>query len=100
MPVVDDEGCYLGAALAGEVVSDAAGQDDQDLPRAVDLARRLPELGPDTSLHDALRALTEHDATGLPVVASPGDPPVGWIDHRDVLTSYAAADGHDRPGPP
>lgn len=99
-PVVDDEGCYLGAALAGEVVFDAAGQDDQDPPRAVDLARRLPVLGPDTSLHDALRALTEHDVTGLPVVASPGGPPVGWIDHRDVLTSYAAADGHDRPGPP
>lgn len=95
-PVVDDEGRYLGAALAEELVFDAVDDADRDLPRAVDLARRLPELEPGTSLHDALRALTEHDATGLPVVASPGEAPVGWIDHRDVLTSYTA-DPPDHP---
>ena len=100
MPVVDDEGRYLGAALAGETALDVGGQVGVAAPRAADLARRLPELTPGTSLHDALRTLTAHDATGLPVTATPGEPPIGWIDHRDVLTSYGAADPGGRPAGP
>ncbi|MFD1234130.1 chloride channel protein [Pseudonocardia benzenivorans] len=87
VPVVAPDGSHLGFAVANELVDEA--DDRRDDVSAGDLARRLPELVPAMSLHDALSCLADHDATGLPVVERPGGPPIGWIDHRDVLmTSY------------
>ena len=88
-PVTDD-GSYVGAVLAPEL---GPGEDDgADAPRlARDLARALPELRPEVSLHHALATLAAHEATGLPVVAEPGGAPVGWLDHRDVLAAYGSA---------
>jgi len=99
VPVVDADGNHLGAAVAEELADEAADQRGDG--RAGDIARRLPELRRSTSLHDALRSLAANDAMGLPVVDLPGGSPVGWIDHRDILSAYSvsarSADGpnHD-----
>ncbi|GAY12729.1 chloride channel protein [Pseudonocardia sp. N23] len=97
VPVVDADGARVGAAVAEDLVDDVGERRDE--PRAGDMARRLPELDPGTSLHDALQLLADHDVTGLPVVSSPGGAPVGWIDHRDVLTTYRLAPPAGEPPP-
>ncbi|GAA5125664.1 chloride channel protein [Pseudonocardia adelaidensis] len=88
----DRRRAYLGAVLAQELEPGENG--DVDAPRlARDLARKLPELRPDLSLHHALAALADHEASGLPVVSEPGGAPVGWLDPRDVLAAYGARRG-------
>ncbi len=88
-PVTDDDGSYLGAILVEEL--DPGEDDSPGAPRhARDFARVLPELHPDLSLHHALAMLAAHEATGLPIMAEPGGPPIGWLDHRDVLAAYGS----------
>ena len=88
-PVIDDDGSYLGAILVPEL-----DPEEDDIPgtlrHARDFARMLPELHPDLSLHHALAMLAAHEATGLPIVAEPDGPPIGWLDHRDVLAAYGS----------
>jgi chloride channel protein, CIC family len=88
-PVTDDDGSYLGAILVPEL--DPEEDEGPGEPRhARDFARMLPELHPDLSLHHALALLAAHEATGLPITTEPGGPPIGWLDHRDVLAAYGS----------
>jgi CIC family chloride channel protein len=88
LPVRGPDGRYRGAVATAEL---APG--DRDGVTAGDRAAMLPALHTSDSLRYALRALTEHETTGLPVLAD--DRLVGWLDHRDVLTAYGHRDtGH------
>jgi chloride channel protein, CIC family len=88
LPVIDDAGRYRGAVTARE--AEHSARDNAVDVTAGDLARELPTLRPGNSLDDALRALTDHDATGVPVLSPDDRQLIGWLNHRDILSAYSA----------
>ncbi|WP_284740357.1 chloride channel protein [Amycolatopsis sp. RTGN1] len=87
LPVVDEEGRYQGCVTA-QAVAEALG-DDHD-GTVGDLAELPPLVTCETSLADALTALTNAPGTGLPVLD--GDHQLtGWLTHQAVLSSLASA---------
>lgn len=88
LPVVDDDGIYRGAVTSREVEQSA--RDNSLDVTATDLARTLPGLHPDTSLHQALGLLASHEGSGVPVLSADGDRVLGWLHQRDVMRAYAA----------
>ncbi len=61
---------------------------DNRAATAAQICARTPSLRPDATLHDAMPLLHEHNMTGDPGVAD-NVLVVGWLDHRDVLATYA-----------
>jgi CIC family chloride channel protein len=85
LPVVDEEGRYQGCVTA-QAVAEALG-DDHD-GTVGDLAELPPLVTCETSLADALTALTNASGTGLPVLN--GDHQLtGWLTHQAVLSALA-----------
>jgi CIC family chloride channel protein len=95
LPVHDAGGHYRGAVPAV-----AVGPTRPTDGKAVDVAVPLPELDPGDSLRSALRALADHEETGLPVRRGADGPLLGWLDHRDILTAYRRALPRIAPPPP
>ncbi|MEV6647865.1 chloride channel protein [Amycolatopsis sp. NPDC051371] len=87
LPVVDAEGRYQGCVTA-RAAAEALG-DDRD--GTVDELAELPPLVTgETTLADALTALTNAPGTGLPVLA--GDHRLaGWLTHQSVLFAITPA---------
>ncbi|KQR99560.1 chloride channel protein [Williamsia sp. Leaf354] len=86
VPVVDEGGLYRGCVSARGIA------EAMQLPsaRAVTVAQiaELPEaVTADSTLDEALEAMADHAGTGLPVLDADHDRVVGWITHRDVLTT-------------
>ncbi|WP_033288084.1 chloride channel protein [Amycolatopsis jejuensis] len=87
LPVVDDEGRYQGCVTARAVAEAVA--DDHEGPVG-DLTELPPLVTCDSTLADALDALTHAPGTGLPVLAG-ADELTGWITHQSVLTALKPA---------
>ncbi|HEY3465100.1 MAG TPA: chloride channel protein [Amycolatopsis sp.] len=87
LPVVDEEGRYQGCVTA-QAVAEALGDDfDGTVGK---LAELPPLVTCETSLADALTALTNAPGTGLPVLD--GDHRLaGWLTHQSVLSAVASA---------
>jgi CIC family chloride channel protein len=88
LPVIDDSGNYRGVVTSVE--AEQSARDNTLDTTAGQLARSLPSVRPDTTLHDALRALAGHDASGIPVLAGDDDRVTGWLHPRDILRAYSA----------
>ncbi|GAA2864084.1 chloride channel protein [Pseudonocardia halophobica] len=89
LPVTAPDGRFRGAVVTADL-----DPGDRDGTTAGHRATLLPALHSGDSLHHALRALSHHETTGLPVLAD--DRLVGWLDHRDVLTAYGRGSTEDR----
>ncbi len=86
LPVIGDDGCYHGCVTA-RAVAEALASDGQDVGTTVtDLAELPPLVTRDSSLADALTALTNAPGTGLPVLTT-DDQLTGWITHQSILDS-------------
>ncbi|HET9256592.1 MAG TPA: chloride channel protein, partial [Pseudonocardiaceae bacterium] len=85
LPVIGDDGYYQGCVTARGVAEALA--DDQGVGGTVaDLAELLPLVMRDSSLAEALTALTDAPGTGLPVLVNDNQL-VGWITHQCILDS-------------
>ncbi|MCX4758614.1 chloride channel protein [Kitasatospora purpeofusca] len=86
LPVVADNGAYLGVVTArrvAETLSDAAHDDAN-----VTSVSHLPKpVTPDMDLAEALSALVAAEGAGLPVLDASGAYLEGWISHQAVLTA-------------
>ncbi|MEZ5081345.1 MAG: chloride channel protein [Thermoleophilia bacterium] len=89
LPVLDDDGDFIGTVSARSVAQ--ALVDDVDVPLA-DLVQLPPRIVPSHSVSKAVAALTEITGAALPVVADDGERLVGWLSYTHVF-------GHLRPGP-
>jgi CIC family chloride channel protein len=95
LPVVDENGHYLGILAAHDVMDAlAAGH----AAAVGDLMLEAESLPPAASIGDVVRVL---DA-GAPAVAiaDSGGVLVGWVRHRDVLAALVRAGDETRPAPP
>ncbi|RLV74597.1 chloride channel protein [Streptomyces rapamycinicus NRRL 5491] len=92
LPVTGRNGRYAGVVTA-RAVAEALTEPDPALdahatPRLVaDLAERPPTVTTGTPLSGALHTLVTADATGLPVLETEHDEPVGWLTHQTVLNA-------------
>ena len=85
LPVVDNDGAYLGVLDAHDVMTALAGGDPapvQALVVAVD------PMSPDAPLGDALERL-DHGAGAVPV-ADETKTVTGWVRHRDLLAALSS----------
>ncbi|WP_414637567.1 chloride channel protein [Amycolatopsis sp.] len=85
LPVVGADGTYHGCVTA-RAVAEALASDEPDLGfrNASDLAELPPLVTCESSLADALTALTNAPGTGLPVLSTDHEL-AGWITHQSVL---------------
>jgi CIC family chloride channel protein len=87
LPVVE-RGRLLGIVTARAVAEAFSASVDAENETVDHLLERPPEITPESSLLDALAALTATDGTGVPVVT--GDSCLaGWLSHRAVLAALA-----------
>ena len=86
LPIVDEEGAYLGTVTARQV--EQAMRDNALDATARDLAQETPTLLPGQSLEQALGLLVRHETSGLPVLDPDARRVIGWVTHRDVLRAY------------
>ena len=93
LPVVDRDGSFRGTLTSREV-EEALRANTIDGPVS-DLAIGASAVNVDQSLEDAIKALVEHDVTGIAVLDREKRFVVGWLTRRDLLRAYQAA----RPGP-
>jgi CIC family chloride channel protein len=66
--------------------AEALATDHKVASTVADLAELPPLVTPDSTLSDALSALTSMLGTGLPVLV-PGNQLIGWITHQPILNS-------------
>ncbi|WP_329065703.1 chloride channel protein [Amycolatopsis sp. NBC_01480] len=90
LPVVAADGRYQGCVTA-RAVAEALADDSTGV--VGDLAELPPLVTEETSLADALAALTNAPGTGLPVLAGE-DRLSGWITHQAVLTALEPVAAH------
>jgi CIC family chloride channel protein len=83
LPVIGADGGYQGCVTARAVAEALA---DQHEGVVGDLAELPPLVTAESSLADALTALTNAPGTGLPVLAGEGRLS-GWVTHQAVLTA-------------
>ena len=88
LPVVDDGGRYQGCVTA-QAVAEALGNDHDGT--VGDLAELPPLVTCETSLADALTALTNASGTGLPVLDGERQL-TGWLTHQAVLSAITPAE--------
>ncbi|MBY8877320.1 chloride channel protein [Actinacidiphila acidipaludis] len=86
LPVLADDGTYLGTATARAVAEALAdGLHDETAVRAI---THLPKpVDAETDLSTALDALVAAEGSGLPVLDDSHHELVGWITHQSVLTA-------------
>ena len=89
LPVVGDDGRYRGCVTA-RTVAETLAADENATTTIADLAELPPLLTPDSSLVDALTALTNAPGTGLPVLSAEREL-TGWLTHQAVLESLRPA---------
>jgi CIC family chloride channel protein len=87
LPVVGGDGRYQGCVTARAVAEALAGEHEGVVG---DLAELPPLVTGESSLDDALTALTNAPGTGLPVLADEGRL-TGWITHQAVLAAFDPA---------
>jgi len=85
LPVTGEDGRY-GGCVTARAVAEALAAEDRHVNGVGDLAELPPLLTPDSSLADALTALTDAPGTGLPVL-SDGRELTGWLTHQAVLNA-------------
>jgi len=91
LPVVDEDGRYVGMVTARSV-AEALSREDADVdPAARDLVEWPPTVTPDSSLETAFDALEQAEVAGLPVL-TPDSRLVGWLTARDVVRGLHPAD--------
>ncbi|WP_312871486.1 chloride channel protein [Amycolatopsis acididurans] len=83
LPVVGDDGRYQGCVTA-RAVAETLAADHKATETVADLAELPPLLTPESSLADALPALTNAPGTGLPVLSADREL-TGWLTHQAVL---------------
>ncbi|MBS1860557.1 MAG: chloride channel protein [Actinobacteria bacterium] len=87
LPVLDLEERVIGIVDVRAIERALA---DGDAATAGEVAEDPPALRPEDDLGQAVIRLAEGDLSALPVVAPDGGL-AGWLEHRDVLRAYAAA---------
>ncbi len=94
LPVVTVEGTYCGCVSARAVAETLSEPHSHDKTVA-DLATLPPTITDDSTLADALQALSASSGTGLPVFDAGGAQLTGWITHESVLAAlqYQAEGG-------
>jgi CIC family chloride channel protein len=85
LPVVDDQGAYVGI-LNARAVADALADGHEDAERAVIITELPARLNADDTLDGAVQALNLAGCGGIPVFGSQDREPIGWITYRDALT--------------
>ena len=94
LPVVDDDGAFLGVLASHDVMTALAGGDPAPV-RA--LVNPVDPLQPDSSLGEALQRL-EHGDGAVPVTDT-SQTVVGWVRHRDLLSAMSVrTTSEPRPG--
>lgn len=88
LPVIGDDGRYLGTLAAFDVM-DALAADDPALVRA--LVRSTDPVAADTPLGHVLEQL-DHGAGAVPVCDARGTV-TGWVRHRDLLSALGRTPG-------
>lgn len=83
LPVTGADGVYHGCVTA-RAVAEALADDQPGAHTLGDLAELPPVVTRDSSLADALTALTNAPGTGLPVLSTEHEL-AGWITHQSVL---------------
>lgn len=90
LPVLDADGVYLGVVTA-QAVAEALAEQPNGAPTMVrDLAEPPPRITADQQLATALHALVAAPGTGLPVLDSGKERPVGWLSHQSALKALHA----------
>lgn len=95
LPVVAADGTYHGCVTA-RAVAETLGDPDATETAVVQLARLTAAVTEDSTLTEALRALSESPGTGLPVLDTNRSRLTGWITHESVLAALEPRLG----GPP
>ena len=85
LPVIGADGYYHGCVTARGVAETLAG-DHEVTSTVADIAELPPLVTRDSTLSEALSALTSTLGTGLPVLV-PGNQLVGWITHQSILNA-------------
>lgn len=85
LPVCDDRGTHLGVVTAQAVAQTLAEQPDGAPSTVGELALHTPRVTTDQPLAEALHTLLAAPGTGLPVMHTDKDEPVGWLSHQGAL---------------
>ncbi|KAA9155276.1 chloride channel protein [Amycolatopsis acidicola] len=88
LPVMGEDGEYHGCVTA-RAVAEALGDDREETVGA--LAELPPLVTGESSLTDALDALTQASGTGLPVRDKEAGALTGWISHQGILAALHPA---------
>ncbi len=86
LPVVGADGAYHGCVSA-RLVAETLSETDASATTVADLATLPPEVTADTTVTEALRALTGSAGSGLPVVDPTHTHLAGWITHEGILAA-------------
>ncbi|WP_425842099.1 chloride channel protein [Streptomyces fractus] len=85
LPVRDDRGAHLGVVTA-QAVAETLTEQPEGTPTTVgELALPTPRVTTDQPLATALHTLLTAPGTGLPVMPTEGNEPVGWLSHQGAL---------------
>lgn len=85
LPVIGADGQYHGCVTA-RAVAEALGSDSPVGRTVADLAELPPLVTRESTLADALAALTSLPGTGLPVIPEKNEL-IGWITHQSMLNA-------------
>ena len=86
LPVTGSDGQYHGCVTA-KAVAEALGNEHSPAHTVADLAELPPLVTRQSTLDDALDALSNAQGTGLPVLDPATHTLTGWITHQTVLTA-------------
>jgi CIC family chloride channel protein len=86
LPVIGADGQYQGCVTA-KAVAEALGEEHAVDRTVTDLAQLPPLVTRESTLREALDALTTAQGTGLPVLDAEAGALTGWITHQSVLTA-------------
>ncbi|WAL68678.1 chloride channel protein [Amycolatopsis cynarae] len=86
LPVLGPGGDYQGCVTA-QAVAETLSNDQADARTVGDLAELPPLLTGESTVNEALDALTGAQGTGLPVLDPETRTLTGWITHQSILTA-------------
>ncbi|GAB2751988.1 chloride channel protein [Kitasatospora kifunensis] len=86
LPVVTEDGDYLGIATAHLAAETLADGEHDDAPIGA-LTHRPALITGETELADVLAVLIQGEGTGLPVLDATHTRLAGWLTHQSVLTA-------------
>ncbi|WP_206306456.1 chloride channel protein [Streptomyces malaysiense] len=90
LPVVDDNGAYVGVVTAQTVAEALAEQPDAAPSTVRQLAEPPAVVTADQPLAQALHTLLASAGTGIPVLDTDRGSPVGWLSHQSALRAVHA----------